>query len=71
MLEVALLQGSFKLILALIGFVMARLCLYWMDKHFLSENFISWLEETNDISKAVYYGARIIAVALLIGLALS
>ena len=71
MLEAAFLQGTFKLVLALIGFLMARICLYWMDKHFVPQKFILWLEEADDISKAVYYGARIIAIALLIGLALS
>lgn len=71
MLEAAFLQGSFKLVLALIGFLMARICLYWMDKHFVPKKFTLWLEEANDISKAVYFGARIIAIALLIGLALS
>ena len=71
MLEAAILQGSFKLVLALIGFTMARICLYWMDKFLVPEKFTLWLENANDNAKAIYYGARIIAIALLIGLALS
>ena len=71
MLEAAILQGSFKLVLALVGFIMARICLYWMDKYLVPQKFTLWLENADDFSKAVYFGARIIAIALLIGLALS
>ena len=71
MLETAILQGLFKLTLAIIGFLMARICLYWMDKYFVPQKFTLWMDNANDNAKAIYFGARIIAVALLIGLALS
>lgn len=71
MLETALLQGSYKLILALIGLMMGRLCLYWFDKYFLSKIFTKWLDDANDEAKAIYYGSRFMAVCLLVGLALS
>ena len=71
MLEQALLQGSYKIILAMIGLMMGRLCLYWFDKYFLSVNFTQWLENANDEAKAIYYGSRFMAVCLLVGLALS
>lgn len=71
MAETVLLTGLFKLTIAIIGFMLARLCLYWMDKFLTTAKFTSWLDNSNDIAKAVYFGSRIIAVALLIGLALS
>ncbi len=71
MLEQAILQGLFKIILVLIGLVMGRLCLYWFDKYFLSEKFTKWLEGATDEAKAMYYGSRFMAVCLLVGLALS
>ena len=67
----ALIEGGFKLTLALAGFLMARLALLWMDKALVTEQFSTWLEKANDQARATYYAGRIIAIGLLVGLALS
>ena len=73
MLESALLQGAFKMCLAVIGLLMARLGLLWMDRHFTHNKLTEWLnnEKTADVAIGIYYGCRIIAVAIVIGLAIS
>jgi len=71
MIEVAIAQGLFKLSIALIGFVGARYALVWMDNRAECTNFGEWLYKASDEAKATYYAGRLIAVALVIGLALS
>lgn len=67
----ALVEGVFKLTLALAGFIMARLALLWMDRALVTKEFSTWLEKANDQARAIYYAGRIIAIGLLVGLALS
>lgn len=71
MLEAVIVQGLFKLALALIGVLGARLVLKWMDKFLVNGAFDIWLKGASDNAKAHYYGYRIIAVCLLIGFAIS
>lgn len=71
MFETAILEGLFKLSLALLGLILARLLLIWMDRNLVSNQFREWLEKANDQARATYYSGRLIAVCLLVGLALS
>lgn len=71
MLEAAILQGLFKLSLALIGLIMARLSAGWMDKYLVPSEFKKWLKESSDEARALYYGLRMLALCILVGLAIS
>lgn len=71
MFEAIIIQGLFKLTIAIIGVVIARLTLVWMDRFYIDSKFNKWLEATSDENKISYYGYRLIAVMLLVGLALS
>jgi hypothetical protein len=71
MIEAAFLQGLFKLSLALIGLIMARLCAGWMDKYLVPPEFETWLKGSGDEARALYYGLRMLALCLLVGLSLS
>jgi hypothetical protein len=66
-LESVLIQGLFKLTLALFGIVIGRFTLLWMDKN---EKFNSWLDNTDPMAQAVYRAGRFIAVAIIIGAAI-
>ena len=73
-LEEFMVSGFFKLCLGVTGIVMARLTLLWMDKtiHKSHSKFAVFIEETADpLTKGIYYGARFIAIAIIIGSALS
>lgn len=73
MIESMLLQGAFKIILALLALLMARLGLLWFDHYLMPESFKNWItsDETTDIAKSVYFGLRLLGVCLLFGLAIS
>jgi hypothetical protein len=66
-LESVLIQGLFKLTLALFGIVIGRFTLLWMDKN---EKFNSWLDNTDPMAQSVYKAGRFIAVAIIIGAAI-
>lgn len=72
MLESMLLQGLFKVTLALFAVIMARLSLLWFDRWLMPSTFRLWIEENaQDNARALYYGLRLLAVCLLFGLAIS
>lgn len=72
MLETAIAQGLFKIFLALVGIGFGRLTLFWMDNLIEKRetNFSNWIKQAGDNAKALYYGLRFIAVAIIIGCAL-
>ena len=71
MFEAAILQGLFKLTLAMLGLIMLRISSVWMDKYLVPSEFKNWLEKSSDEARALYYGLRMLALCLLVGLALS
>lgn len=71
MFEAAILQGLFKLSLAILGLFMIRLSSVWMDKYLVPSDFKNWLEKANDNARALYYGLRMLALCILVGLAIS
>lgn len=66
-LESVLIQGLFKLTLAVFGIVIGRLTLLWMDKN---EKFTAWLDNTDPMVQAIYKAGRFIAIAIIIGAAI-
>lgn len=71
--ETFIITGLFKLMLGVIGIIMGRFTLKLMDAHIDSgqSNFAIWLNnEATNTAKGVYYGARFIAVAIIIGSAI-
>lgn len=72
MIESALLQGTFKLTLAILGFLFARLGLLWMDRNIINDSeFGRRLNSWDSHAQSLYFTGRLLAVALVIGLALS
>lgn len=69
--EAVIIQGLFKIALALIGIIMGRATLLWFDYWLVGSKFTNWLDKASDIAKGVYYGARFIGVAIIIGCAIS
>ena len=72
MWETVLMQGGFKLALALAGIIMGRLSLVWMDQatHKSQSHFGKWITEADDQSSAIYYAGRLIFVGLIVGAAI-
>jgi hypothetical protein len=66
-IESVLIQGLFKLTLAVFGIVIGRFTLLWMDKN---ERFTSWLDNTDPMVQAIYKSGRFIAVAIIIAAAI-
>ena len=66
-LENVLIQGLFKLVLAVLGIIIGRYTLLWMDKN---ESFNKWLENTDPQAQSIYRAGRFIAVAIIIGCAI-
>ena len=62
-----LLGFSLKLFSALTAFVIARLALRNLDKA-SGFDFKHWINNTDENSKSIYLGSRIIAVCILFGL---
>ena len=65
-----LMMTGYKLMLAIIALPFARLTLRWFDNFFPSTKF-TWLEKADDHAKAIYYGARFLAICVLFGFAIS
>lgn len=67
-LEGIIVTGLFKIFLAIFGILAGRLTLKWMDKHIehSTSPFAKWLNDADDAAKGLYYGARIIAVCIVI-----
>ena len=71
-MEMALIQGVFKILLALSGIVLGRLTLMWMDENGSTEStFGAWLSQADDTAKAIYYAGRLVFAGLIVGAALS
>lgn len=78
MLESALAQGLFKLALLVVGLVVARIGLAWLDSSMKRLNalgtgnslFADWYKKASSTDKAIYYAARIAAVFLAVAIAI-
>ncbi len=66
-------QGGFKVALAVTAIFAARFTVLWMDNHVDrgESKFAQWLNKANDLTKGIYYGARWIGVAIIVGSAVS
>lgn len=73
MFEAAVAQGLFKIALGIVGVVMGRMTLKWMDVVIDSSDseFSKWLENADGLSKAVYYAGRLLFVGIIVGSAIS
>lgn len=71
MLESFLIQLLFKAIVAIFAIFGARMMLKWFDNYMMADSFKKWLDECDDMPKAVYYGLRFLGTGLLVGLVLS
>ena len=69
--EAVVIELVFKLTVALFAMVGVRFGLMWFDKIIGVHPFSEWINDADDMPKAVYYGLRFVAVCLLVGLALS
>jgi hypothetical protein len=67
-LESILIQGAFKVALAVTAILAARITVLWMDKHLArgESNFAHWLNNADDLTKGIYYGARWVGVAIIV-----
>lgn len=68
-----MITGAYKVCLLVTAIFAARFTVRWMDKHIEkdSSDFATWLNNANDLSKGIYYGARWVGVALIAGYAVS
>lgn len=69
--EAVLVQGLFKIALALIGIITCRLTLIWFDCWLKDTSFTEWLRGATDEAKSMYYAGRFIAVAIIVGCAIN
>lgn len=69
-LEAVIIQGAFKLALALLGIIMGRITLWWFDYCFTDAEFMSWLKESDPLTRGIYHAGRFIAIAIIIGSAI-
>lgn len=65
------LAALFKLSIAIIGFMVMRFGLMWFDKAKFGQPFMERVNAWDNHSQALYFGLRIVAAALAIGLPLS
>lgn len=73
-LESFFITGFFKLCLGVTGIIMGRLTILFMDREIEKSNslFAIWVkEDACNQSKGIFYGARYIAIAIIICGALS
>lgn len=70
MIFIAIAQGCFKLIMAVLAIIFARGTLLWMDRA-MGTGFFSTLNEASPDARMHYFAARIIAVCIVVGLAIS
>ena len=68
MLTPAFLQGGFKIVLAIVGIMAARMMLSQLDK---SEKFKDVINGISPENRGTYYGLRFVGVCILFGLILS
>ena len=78
MLESAVMQGLFKLVLLVLGLIVARVGLAWLDSSIErldrvgngNSRFREWYRKASTTDKAIYYAARIAAVFLAVAIAI-
>lgn len=70
MITIALAQGAFKLLMAVLAIIVARGTLFWLDHH-LGGHFNRSMQEASPDARMYYFAARIIAVCIVVGLAIS
>ena len=70
MAAIAIAQGSFKLIMAVLAIIAARGTLLWLDLH-LGGHFDRSMKEASPDARMHYFAARIVAVCIVVGLAIS
>ncbi len=70
-IEAVAIELFFKLTVALFALVGVRFALMWFDRIVGVTPFREWINDADDMAKAVYYGLRFVAVCILVGLALS
>lgn len=70
MLGIALAQGVFKLIMAVLAIIFARGTLLWLDKA-MTTGFFTTLQEASPDARMHYFAARIVGVCILVGLVVS
>ena len=62
MIENLVIQLIFKLTLAVAAIATARAAIAYLDRPFTH-----WLSKADDLSRAIYYSGRLIAVCVLVG----
>jgi len=72
-LESILIQGTFKVALAVTAILAARITVLWMDKHIAQgeSHFAKWIAKADDLTRGIYYGARWVGVAIIVAGAVS
>lgn len=70
MAAIAIAQGAFKLIMAVLAIIFARGTLLWMDRA-MGTGFFTALNEASPDARMHYFAARIVGVCILVGLAIS
>lgn len=66
-LSIMLVSACFKIFLACLAFVGVRFAISNMDKALGVDLAKDWIEDADNMSRAVYFGLRLIAVCLLFG----
>jgi hypothetical protein len=69
-ITLALAQGAFKLLMAMLAIIVARGTLLWLDLH-LGGHFDRTMQEASSDARMHYFAARIVAVCIVVGLAIS
>lgn len=70
MFGIALAQGAFKILMAVLAILAARGTLLWLDRAF-STGFMEAMDDASPDAKMLYFTGRFIAVFVLLGLVLS
>ena len=67
LLEQFIVTGAFKMCLLVSAIILARLTVFWMDKHIDrgKSSYSKWLNQASDTARGIVYGARWIGVAII------
>ena len=74
MIESAIFQGIYKLVLVLIGLIIARAMLYSFDRAIQNApptKFMDWYDKASSRDRGIYYAARMVAIFLAVAIAVS
>ena len=71
MIESALMQAGFKLVMAIAAVLVARGTLTWMDRVINNVSFRETLENAAPDHRLYYFGARYLGTCILVGLVIS